>query len=108
MNKAILVLMGVLVVGLGIVFFATREDHRLFADCQFRPSSLVGKSMSEIESAALNYTCANFKSNGVAARVRLSRLISPKEYMSFFGATEALCDDQELALVIFEGDFDDI
>lgn len=83
-----------------------REGQVLRADCQPRPSSLEGKSNSEIESAAREYLCANFKFVGSAPIVRLNRKTSPREYMSFFGGTQALCEDQNLAMVVFEGDFE--
>lgn len=105
MKKIILttiVLVGIIV---PLVILGEREAQTLFAGCQFQPGSMENKSAAEIEKTALDYACTNFKSADVP-RVRLNRMISPKEYMSFFGGTEALCKDQKLAIVILEGDFE--
>ncbi|MBI4674879.1 MAG: hypothetical protein HY741_24830 [Chloroflexi bacterium] len=80
----------------------------LLAGCQFIPGSMENKSAAEIERAALDYACANFETVGPAPRVRLNRMMSPKEYMKFYGGSDTFCQDQKLALVILEGDFKEI
>ncbi len=77
-----------------------------FAGCQFHARSLESASAQEIENQALSYACANIKSKGGAPKVRLNRSITPAEYMSFFGDTPGLCQDQQLSIVVLQGDFE--
>ena len=104
-----MVFMAIVLVGIiaPLAIWGGRQAQTLFAGCQFVPGSLENKSAAEIERAALDYACANFKSVN-APRVRLNRTISPNEYMSFFGGNNALCKGQRLALVILEGGFESV
>lgn len=106
MKKTIIGAIALLSVIVAMTILGSSQVQSLFAGCQFVPGPLEGKSAADIERAAAEYACANFKSLGPAPRVRLSRLISPLEYMSLFGGTQTLCRDQQLALVIFEGDLE--
>ena len=99
-----LVLVGILV---PLAILGGRQVQTLWAGCQFIPGSMENKSAAEIERAALDYACANFKSVN-PPRVRLNRTISAEEYMSFFGGSDAFCQDQKLVLVILEGDFESL
>lgn len=105
-----IIITGIVLVGIivPLAILGGREAQTLLAGCQFIPGSLENKSAAEIERAALDYACANFKTVGAAPRVRLNRTISPKEYMKFFGGSDTFCQDQKLALLILEGDFQEI
>lgn len=104
MKKMLISAITALVFIVGVAIIGGNQIQTLIAGCEFIPIPLEGKSATEIESAALDFACANFKSVG-APRIRLNRMISPREHMTFFGATNILCKDQKLALVILEGDF---
>ncbi len=108
MKKIIVTTIGLASLMIAVAISGGTPGQTLHADCKFQPSSLEGKSLKEIESAALDYVCAAFKSVGPAPRILLNRKISPKEYMFFFGGTQALCKDQQLALIILEGNFEQI
>jgi hypothetical protein len=103
-NILLIALVVAVILGLGGVFVLV-GGKSLFAECTFIPKPLEGESLETVESAARQYLCTQVPSLKDSARVRSSRFISPKEYMSFFGGTDALCQDQKLALVIYQGDF---
>jgi hypothetical protein len=75
------------------------------ADCQFQPRSLIAASPADVQKAAMDYTCIGFDSFGGTSQALLTRSITPAEVVSLFGPTDALCQDQQLALVILKGDF---
>jgi len=107
MKKIIITAIVLVSIVVPLAVLGRREVQTLFAGCQFIPGSMENKSAAEIERAALDYACANFKSVN-PPRVRLNRTISAEEYMSFFGGSDAFCQDQKLALVILEGDFESL
>ncbi|MBI4674882.1 MAG: hypothetical protein HY741_24845 [Chloroflexi bacterium] len=107
MKKIIITAIVLVSIIVPLAILGGRQVQTLWAGCQFIPGSMENKSAAEIERAALDYACANFKSAN-APRVRLNRRISPKEFMTFFGGSNDFCQDQKLALVILEGDFESL
>lgn len=107
MKKIIIIAIVLVGIVAPLAILGGRQAQTLFAGCQFVPGSLENKSAAEIERAALDYACTNFKSVN-APRVLLNRTISPKEYMFVFGGNNALCKGQKLALVVLEGDFESV
>lgn len=74
------------------------------ASCGYVHSSLKDATLQEVEDSSKNFACTFLDSEG-EIKTRLVRFMRPEEFMSFFGDLSVACRDEQLALVILQGDF---
>lgn len=74
------------------------------ADCGFVQRTLMDATLQQVEDAGKAFACSYMDSQG-EVKTRFVRFMTPEEYMSYFGDLAVACRDQQLALVILQGDF---
>lgn len=89
---------------LGWILTSYLRTPTLEADCIFVPHPLIDASDAQIEQYARNYACGTLQPKG-KTQVRLARLMSPQEYISQFGDDHGLCQEQQVVVVLLQGDF---